>query len=218
VPKPLLEVGDRPVLVHLMEIYAAQGFTDFVLAGGYLVDQIAELAKRLPATWSVDVVDTGVDTNTGGRVRQVAGLAGDTFLLTYADGLGNVDLHALIAHHRAHGRAATLTAVPLPSQYGTLEVDSAGRVQRFLEKPRLRDHLINAGFFVVDQRALALWPHPGEDLEREVLPALSSLGELVAFEHHGFWESLDTYKDAVELSRLCAQGPGPWLDQPGRWH
>ena len=215
-PKPLLPVGDQPVLAHLMGIYAAQGFTDFVLAAGYLQDHIAAFARDVPSDWHVEVVDTGEETNTGGRVRRVADRVGDEFFLTYADGLGNVDLSALLAFHRSHAGAMTLTTVPLPSQYGTLDVDGAGRVHGFKEKPRLLDHHINAGFFVVDQRALELWPEPGEDLEREVLPALGDRDELFAFRHLGFWRSMDTYKDAVDLGAMCHDGPGPWLDEPGR--
>jgi glucose-1-phosphate cytidylyltransferase len=216
VPKPLLPVGDRPVLAHLMEIYASQGFTDFVLAAGYLHDQVADFARQAPRAWQVEVVDTGEDTNTGGRVRRVADLAGEEFFLTYADGLGNVDLPALLDFHRGHPGAVTLTTVPLPSQYGTLDVDGRGRVHGFREKPRLLDHHINAGFFVVDRRAFELWPDRGEDLEREVLPALGDHDELFAFRHLGFWRSMDTYKDAVDLGALCVDGPGPWLDEPGR--
>jgi len=216
VPKPLLEVGGRPVLGHLLSIYAAQGFTDFVLAAGYLHEQVEAFAATLPGTWDVEVVDTGEDTNTGGRVRAVADRAGDRFFLTYADGLGNVDLAALLDFHAGHEGAVTVTTVPLPSQYGTLHVDRAGRVHGFSEKPRLPDHLINAGFFVVDRRVLELWPEPGEDLEREVLPSLGARDELYAFRHDGFWKSMDTYKDAVDLGALCADGPGPWLAAPGQ--
>jgi glucose-1-phosphate cytidylyltransferase len=216
VPKPLLDVGGRPVLGHLLGIYAAQGFTDFVLAAGYLHEQVEAFAAGLPADWAVEVVDTGVDTNTGGRVRRVADRVGDRFFLTYADGLGNVDLGALLAFHEGHPGAATVTTVPLPSQYGTFHFDETGRVHGFSEKPRLRDHPINAGFFVVDRRAFELWPEPGEDLEREVLPALGRRDELYAFPHPGFWRSMDTYKDAVDLGALCADGPGPWLAPPGQ--
>lgn len=215
VPKPLLEVSDRPVLGHLMEIYANQGYTDFVLAAGYKLALIEEYAARLPAAWQVEVVDTGADTNTGGRVRRVADLVGDDFFLTYADGLGNVDLEALLEFHRGHPGVATLTTVPLPSQYGTLDLDGDGRVHRFKEKPRLPDHLINAGFFVLDKRVFDLWPDPGDDLERDVLPALGARDELFAFRHEGFWKSMDTYKDAVDLGTLCERGPGPWLSEPG---
>jgi glucose-1-phosphate cytidylyltransferase len=214
VPKPLLEVADRPVLLHLMEIYARQGFTDFVLAGGYKLPLIQAFAADLPTSWEVEVVDTGSETNTGGRVRRIAHLVEGDFFLTYADGLGNVDLKALLAFHRGHQGAATLTTVPLPSQYGTIDLDGKSRVSRFKEKPRLDDHLINAGYFVLSHRAFDLWPDPGEDLERDVLPALGASGELYAFKHLGFWRSMDTYKDAVDLGTLCEHGSGPWLDEP----
>ena len=215
VPKPLLEVAERPVLAHLMEIYAAQGFTDFVLAAGYKIEMVEAFAETLPSTWTVEVADTGWDTNTGGRVRQLADRVGDEFFLTYADGLGNVDLVALAEFHRSHPGAATLTTVPLPSQYGTIDVDDDGRIRCFREKPRLPDHRINAGFFVMDARVVDLWPDQGEDLERDVLPGLGAKGELFAFHHPGFWKSMDTYKDACDLTALCTDRTGPWLDRPG---
>ncbi|MDQ2648012.1 MAG: sugar phosphate nucleotidyltransferase [Actinomycetota bacterium] len=214
-PKPLLEVAGQPVLLHLMEIYAAQGYTDFVLAAGYKHDLIEEFAAPHRSRWSIEVIDTGEDTNTGGRVRQIADRVDGDFFLTYADGLGDVDLAALAEFHRAHGGVFTLTAIPLPSQYGTLELDGGRRVRAFQEKPRLADHLINAGFFVVSAAVFDSWPEPGEDLERDVLPALAERGELHAFEHLGFWKSMDTYKDALELSALCDPGPAPWLRRAG---
>jgi glucose-1-phosphate cytidylyltransferase len=208
VPKPLMEVGGRPILAHVMEIYARQGFTDFVLAAGIMADQIEAFAAQLPGGWEVEVVDTGPDTNTGGRVAQCAGLMGDTFFVTYADGLGDVDLHALAAFHASHGGSATITTVPLPSQYGTVQCDGSERVTHFLEKPRLPDHWINAGFFVLDARA-SRW-FEGDDFERQVMPALAAAGELYAYRHAGFWRSMDTYKDALELTALCSSGPPPW--------
>jgi glucose-1-phosphate cytidylyltransferase len=211
IPKPLIEVGGHPVVLQVMTIFAAQGFTDFVLAAGYKKELVTEFAASLSHDWTIDVIDTGDETNTGGRVRAVADVVGDTFFVTYADGLGDVDLHALLERHRAHDGAATMTTVPLPSQYGTVEFDADGRVRRFREKPSLPDHYINAGFFVLDRRAFDLWPARGEDLEREVLPALGAAGELFVHKHHGFWKSLDTYKDAIELSALCREGSPPWI-------
>jgi glucose-1-phosphate cytidylyltransferase len=133
---------------------------------------------------------------------------GPTFLATYGDGLGSIDVDALLRFHASHAGAVTVTAVPLPSPYGTLEWDETGRVTRFVEKPRLSDHWINAGFFVFDDRVFDNWS--GDDLEREVLPALAEAGELYVHQHVGFWRSMDTYKDALELSALCAEGDGPW--------
>jgi glucose-1-phosphate cytidylyltransferase len=208
-PKPLLEVGGRPVLGHVMDIYARQGFSDFVLAAGFKADQIEEYAQTLPSDWKIEVRDTGVDTNTGGRVQQCAPDMGETYFLTYADGLGDVDLNRLLDFHRAHNGSATVTVVPLPSQYGTIESDGDGQVVRFTEKPRLPDYWINAGFFVMNQHAQKWFV--GQDFEREILPALGSAGELYSHRHGGFWKSMDTHKDALELTSLCeASAEPPW--------
>lgn len=212
VPKPLLHVDGRPVLEHVLDIYRSQGFDSFVLAAGYRSEMIVEFAAGLAPDVRVTVRDTGEDTNTGGRIMKVRDDVGDVFLATYADGLGNVDLRRLVDFHRSHPGAATVTTVPLPSQYGTLELDDAGRVCRFREKPRLPEHRINAGFFAFDQRVFDLWD--GEDLEREVLPGLAAAGELFAFPHDGFWKSMDTYKEALDLTELCRPGPPPWLAPP----
>ncbi len=211
-PKPLLYVGGRPILSHVAEIYGNQGFCDFVLAAGYKRELIESWALSADSAWAVEVVDTGEDTNTGGRVARVADRLGDTFFVTYADGLGDVDLHALLRFHHSHPGCATLTSVPLPSQYGTLTVTEDGRIDEFREKPRLADHPINAGFFVFDRRALDHWA--GEDLERDVLPVLGAAGELFAYRHEGFWKSMDTHKDSRELSALFENGRGPWTVDP----
>jgi glucose-1-phosphate cytidylyltransferase len=208
VPKPLLEVAERPVLQHVMEIYAGQGFTSFVLAAGFKLELIEEFAKKLPAEWDVDVVDTGVETNTGGRIARCRERLGDTFFATYSDGLADIDLQELLAHHETNQGTATLTTVPLPSQYGTIVFGSDSRVSSFREKPVLGDHWINGGYFVFDQGAFEHWA--GEDLERDVLPALGAAGELFAYQHRGFWKSMDTYKDALELTKLCGEGDPPW--------
>lgn len=209
IPKPLLPVGGRPVLGHVMDIYAAQGLTDFVLAAGYKAELIWKFAQQLPSHWSVDVVDTGEETGTGGRVARVRDRVGDVFHLTYADGLSDVDLAALTAFHTAHDGVMTVTTVGLPSPYGTFDLDADHKVRGFREKPVLAEHLINAGFFVVDQAAFDHWV--GDDLEREVLPAFADAGVLYAFRHDGFWKSMDNQKDAEELTALCADGPGPWV-------
>ncbi len=208
-PKPLLPVGDSPVLAHVMEIYADQGYTDFVLAAGFKAELVWKFAQSLPASWRVKVVDTGEETNTGGRVLKVREQLGDEFFLTYADGLGDVDLDALLTFHHNHAGAATVTTVSLPSPYGTFDLDDDNHVSAFQEKPKLDDHLINAGFFVMDSRVFDLWV--GEDLERDVLPGLAEGGELFAYRHNGFWKSMDTQKDSLELTALCAEGPGPWV-------
>jgi glucose-1-phosphate cytidylyltransferase len=192
-----------------MDIYVRQGFCDFVLAAGFKVELIHEFARTLPDSWQVEVVDTGVDTNTGGRVRHCAPRMGDRYFLTYADGLGDIDLRELLNSHLNASGSATVTVVPLPSQYGTIDFDAEGRVVRFTEKPRLPDYWINAGFFVLDRRAQEWFV--GDDLERDVLPALGAAGELYTHRHDGFWKSMDTYKDALELTALCtANDRPPW--------
>lgn len=211
VPKPLLTVGDRPIVEHVMGIYARQGHTRFVLAGGYKCDLLAEHFATPPARWDVEVVDTGVDTETGDRVSRAASAAGvgEHFFVTYADGLGDVDFEALLGFHLGHGRLATVTTVPLRSQYGTLVSDADGRVREFEEKPVLDQHWINAGFFVFSRAALDQWAGPV--LESDTLPALAARGELHAYRHRGFWQSMDTYKDRTALNALAERpGPTPW--------
>lgn len=208
-PKPLLDVGGRPILEHVMGVYAAQGHRRFLLAAGYLGELIAE---RYADGWDgcdVEVIDTGAETETGERVRLAADkVEGDRFFVTYGDGVGDVDLAELLDTHERSGASATLTTVPLPSQYGTVEADESGRVTRFREKPRLDDHWINAGFFVFERAALDAWQ--GEILERDVLPAFAARGALGVYRHAGFWQSMDTFKDRQELSALAASGSPPW--------
>jgi glucose-1-phosphate cytidylyltransferase len=210
-PKPMLTVGDRPILRHVMDIYANQGVTDFVLAAGYRHEAITEYAGRLPADWTAEVIHTGEDTDTGDRVIGCLDRMSARFFLTYGDGLGNVDLTALVACHEEHDAGATVTVVPLPSQYGTLEVSTEDRVTDFREKPVLADHLINAGFFVVEKAAL---PRAGASLERDILPDLGRSGALFVYRHSGFWRSMDTYKDVLELEELATREGTPWLPRP----
>jgi glucose-1-phosphate cytidylyltransferase len=211
VPKPLLPVGDRPALEHLVEIYRAQGVTRFVLATGYRGDLVAAWAASTQERLGVVItcVDTGEDAGTGERVRLVAQHVGESFFVTYGDGLGDVDLVALLATHRAAKGLATVTTVPLPSQYGTLDLGPGDRVLGFHEKPVLGDHWINAGFFVFNRRVFDDWAGP--DLERDVLPALAASGSLSAYRHDGFWKSMDTQKDVAALTQLATEGGRPWL-------
>ena len=215
VPKPMMDVAGLPIVRHVMDIYAAQGFTSFVLAAGYGVEHMHEFARTAPGDWKVDVIDTGEDTHKGDRVLRVRDFVAGTgtFFLTYADGVGDVDLRSLLDFHRAHDGWATVTTVPLPSQYGTLETDPSGRVQGFLEKPRLVDHWINAGFMVMDEDVFEGW---AGDLEDEVLPSLAQAHKLYAYRHHGFWKSMDTHKDSLDLDGLARKsidehGKPPWL-------
>jgi glucose-1-phosphate cytidylyltransferase len=205
----MLQIGDRPVLHHVMEIYARHGVTEFVLAAGYRYDVIEAYADQWPSEWTVEVVDTGEDTDTGGRVVACLDRLDDTFHATYGDGVGNIDIGALTARHAAHEGGATVTVVPLPSQYGTLVTDDAGRVTDFREKPMLPDHLINAGFFVFDRERVS--ECAGSSLERDILPALGQRGELFVYRHDGFWKSMDTQKDVSDVDALARREDPPWL-------
>ncbi len=207
-PKVMMPVNGTPILVHLMRIYAEQGFRRFVLAAGHRKEMLFDYFSGRFSEWDIQIVDTGEDADTADRVQRCTRYVGSTFFATYGDGLGDIDLHGLARFHQASGGAATLTSVPLRSQYGLVVFDSASQVQRFEEKPMIRDSWINAGFFVFEKSAFQDWQ--GHNLERDLLPALAAKGELYAYQHTGFWKSMDTSKDQQELEALCTGGVGPW--------
>jgi glucose-1-phosphate cytidylyltransferase len=210
VPKPLVEIGGRPVLWHVMCLFAAQGLTRFVLLLGHGGDRIREFAAGLPE-WEVECVDTGLDTNTGGRVHRAAErLEGGTFCLTYADGLADLDMRSLIGFHRAHGRAATMTVVRPSNPWGVAQVRNDGRVDGFEEKPRL-DSWVNGGFCVMEPAALE-FIGPDDVLERRPFESMAEAGELYAYRHEGFWDCMDTYKDTLLLNELWEKGQAPWRE------
>jgi glucose-1-phosphate cytidylyltransferase len=210
VPKALVEIGGRPILWHVIGIYAAQGFERFLLATGYLGGAIEEFAAAEPWPGAIDVecVDTGLDTPTGGRIAKLADRLDEPFCATYADGVADVDLEALLAFHRRHDGVATMTVARPDLQWGVAELDGEGRVEGFVEKPR-SEHWINGGFFCFEPEALG---YLAEDsvLEREPLARLAAAGQLHAHRHHGFWDCMDTYKDAVFLNDLWTAGNPPW--------
>lgn len=204
-PKALMEVAGAPIVEQVMHIYASAGYRDFVLSVGYLKEPIAEyFSARAPELgWRVRCVDTGGSTDTGGRILGCREYVTDTFHATYCDGLGDIDLDALVEFHRAHEGGATMTAVPLRSQYGLVYADDAGCVSHFEEKPVLPDRQINAGFFVFDARMFENWQ--GTNLERDVLPAMAEDRELYIYRHQGFWRSMDTLKDQQELTPIWSE-------------
>lgn len=211
IPKPLVEIGGEPILWHVIRIYAAQGFRRFVLLTGYLGEMVERFVAdaEWPEPIEVECVDTGEDTPTGGRVA----LARDrfergTFCLTYGDGVADIDLAALLAFHAAGGSLATMTVVRPYSQWGIAVIDDSDRIEGFREKPRL-DYWINGGFFCLEPGFLDL-VRPDSVLEREPLERAATAGELAAYRHHGFWDCMDTYKDAIVLNDLWASGGAPW--------
>jgi glucose-1-phosphate cytidylyltransferase len=211
VPKALVEIGGRPILWHVIGIYAAQGFERFLLATGYLGEMIEEFvaSEDWPEGVGVECVDTGLETPTGGRIARLGErLSGESFCATYADGVADVDLGALLESHLADDALATVTVVRPHLQWGVVKLGPGDRVAGFVEKPR-SEHWINGGFFCFDPGAL---DYLNEDsvLEREPLQRLAADGRLNAHRHEGFWDCMDTYKDVVDLNDLWVSGRAPW--------
>ena len=211
IPKALVEIGGRPIVWHVISVYAAQGFRSFVLCTGYKGDRIADWAAGMAWPDGVEVAcaDTGIDTPTGGRIKRVADLLeGRPFCATYADGVADIDLGALLAEHDRSGLLATVTVVRPTLQFGVAEIGDDGRVEGFEEKPRL-DRWINGGFFRFEPGALD-YIETDSVLEQAPLERLAADGQLGAYRHEGFWDCMDTYKDAVLLNDLWAAGDPPW--------
>jgi glucose-1-phosphate cytidylyltransferase len=209
IPKALVEIGGRPILWHVMQLYASHGFGDFVLCTGYLGDQVRDFARaQAPAGARVRCIDTGLDTPTGGRIALVADALGDTFCATYADGVADLDLRALLRFHADHGALGTMTVVRPALPFGVTELDGNGRVTGFQEKPRSAQW-VNGGFFCFQPGVLGRLREDSV-LEREPLESLAAEGELRAYRHEGFWDCMDTYKDAILLNDLWASGAAPW--------
>ena len=235
-PKPMVEIGGRPILWHLLKYYSSFGIDDFVICCGYrgyvikeyfanyflhmsdvtfdMANNTMEVHQQHVEPWRVTLVDTGDETQTGGRLRRVAAHVADedAFCFTYGDGLSDVDVAATIAFHRAEGRAATVTAVHPPGRWGTIAQDPVdqGRVMAFEEKPPGDGNLINGGFFVLSPSVIDRIDGDATIFEREPLQRLAAEGELSAFVHEGFWQPMDTLRERNLLEELWASGSAPW--------
>jgi len=232
-PKPMVEIGGRPILWHILNIFGAHGLNDFVIALGYKAAVIKEyflnfvafnndltidLATgkttvhdgRLP-DWKIQLVDTGLTTQTGGRIRRLREWLREeeTFMLTYGDGVADVNIEHLLAFHRSHGKLATVTVVPPPGRFGSVTLDGE-RVAEFVEKPPSADGLINGGFFVLNRKVIDFIDGDSTRWEREPLERLAQAGELMAHRHHGFWQPMDTLREKELLEQLWNSGQAPW--------
>jgi glucose-1-phosphate cytidylyltransferase len=214
-PKPLIEVGGRPIVRHVINMYLAHGFRRFLLLTGYRAEQVAAFAAAEPWPRGVCVTcfDTGPDTPTGERLRLAARrLDDERFCLAYADGLADIDLTSLLRRHHELGASATMAVVQPQLPFGVARLDANGSVLGFTEKPR-SELWVNAGFFCFEPATLGLI-EPGSVLERQPLERLARDGQLRAFRHHGFWECMDTHKDWLTLNELWASGAAPWQVWP----
>ena len=208
-PKPLIEIGGRPMLWHIMKIYASHGYRDFILCLGYKASMIQDTFCGLSENWNIEFVPTGDETPTGGRVKKVAPLIREpSFLLTYGDGVADLDIQDLVRYHESHGKIGTVTAAKPPLQFGFLEMNGDGQVKNFREKP-LSEHWINGGFFVFRRE---FFDYLDEDsvLEEAPLESLARKGELMAHFHESFWQCMDTYKDTLTLNEIWKAGGAPW--------
>jgi glucose-1-phosphate cytidylyltransferase len=231
-PKPMVEIGGRPMLWHIMSVYAAHGYKEFVVALGYKGEMVKRyfldyfnhnqsLTVKLSTgavavhsspieDWTVHLVDTGMDTETGGRVRRVAPLLGrEPFMMTYGDGVANIDIGKLVEYHKAHGKLGTITAVRPPARFGGLGLEE-DRVRDFVEKPQIGEGWINGGFFVLQPEVLDLIAGDDTFFEHEPLEHLTATDQLRAYRHHDFWQCMDTLRDVRRLESLWQSGEAPW--------
>lgn len=233
-PKPMVEIGGKPILWHILKIYSAYGVNDFIICCGYkgyvikeyfanyflhmsditfdMTTNMMTVHQQKVEPWKVTLVDTGEDSLTGGRLKRVAGYIEneDAFCFTYGDGVADINIQKLIDFHYSHGKQATITAVCPPGRYGALQLQSNNQVAGFTEKPPGDGGLINGGFFVLSPRCLELIDNDRSSWEGEPLVKLAHQGELMAFEHKGFWQAMDTLRDKNHLDALWNSGQAPW--------
>ena len=210
-PKPMVTIAGRPILWHIMNSYSNQGYKDFIIATGYKGEIVTEWANDLDEDWNILTLDTGLETQTGGRVLQCINSCDDTnFMVTYGDGLANVSLQALLDFHRSSKTLATLTAVRPPARFGYLQIEK-NLVLHFGEKNQSDEGWINGGFFIFEREIINYISHINEPLETGALPRLAQSRELAAFQHFGFWQPMDTLREKNELEKLAIMDPVPWV-------
>ena len=232
-PKPMVEIGGRPILWHIMKSYAAYGYSEFVIALGYKGEVIkdyflnyyywrnnismhlgngrVEVHNDSSEDWSVHLVDTGLDTQTGGRVKRLTSWIGnETFMLTYGDGVANIDIQELVSFHRGQGKLATITAVRPPARFGGISLE-CDQVIEFKEKPQIGEGWINGGFFVLEPEVLDYIDGDAIEWEKEPLERLAAEGQLVAYQHNEFWQCMDTLRDVRTMERFWQSGDAPWV-------
>ncbi len=235
IPKPMVQIGEKPILIHLMEIYSSFNFNEFYLALGYKSDFVKDYFTRFKMlnsdfsidfsngkteifnqkinNWKVNLIDTGLNSMTGGRLKRMKEYIGDeTFMLTYGDGLANINIHELVKFHKNHGKIATVTAVRPIARFGELQIDdeNLGNVINFQEKPQIKSGWINGGFFVFNKSIFDYLDDDKTILEKDPLESLSKASELRAYKHKGFWQCMDTKRDKDLLNELYLSGEVPW--------
>ena len=233
IPKPMVEIGGRPILWHIMKMYSAHGINDFIVCTGYksyiiseffsnyflymsdvtfdIANNVIDIHHKKSEPWKVTVVDTGVGTMTGGRLKRVAPYLDDqSFCMTYGDGVSDVNITELLKFHKDHGRLATVTAVPQPGRFGVLQIDSNLAVSQMLEKPKDINARINGGFFVLEPQVIDYITGDETIWEREPLEMLAQENKLMAFQHDGFWQPMDTLREKILLEELWQTNTAPW--------
>jgi glucose-1-phosphate cytidylyltransferase len=211
IPKPMVKIGDIPILHHIMNFYAGFGHRDFVVALGYKAEVIVEYFEQVKnPEWTINLIDTGLDTSTGGRIKKLEKVLDEEFMLTYGDGLSNINIENLLNHHQRFGKIATVTAVRPPARFGTIEISNS-IVTKFAEKDPQDAGWVNGGFFCLNKKVCSFISDSTISFESEPLKQLVELEELTAYEHQGWWQPMDTLRDKRSLELLWKNGEAPWL-------
>ena len=211
IPKPMVPINGKPILCHIMQIYAKYGHTNFYVALGYKGEIIKKFFENFKSKWNINLIDTGVNTMTGGRIKRLKEYVGnETFMLTYGDGLSNININKLINFHRDHKKMVTISAVRPPARFGAIRLEGT-KVKTFREKAQLEESWINGGFFVFEPTFFDLITNDSTVLERDPLDKALALNQMMGFKHEGFWQCMDHKMDKDILEELCKKGKAPWL-------